>query len=314
VIIRWCWPRWLLRGRDPLRSVLVGRDWDVVIVDEAHRVRNPRSASGRLARERRSAVRSAPRRDRRQSGSGSQTVRGRAGVDRCPGRVGRRRMSGVHQLDPGLRFWLSYVEHGGGLIESVNGGALAWPRLELPAAEDLLGQARDTFTVDHGRIDLAAPLIRSYLPVIRAGAMIRYSVAGDEAFQERLGCWSDAETRRELPPALTAKRSCRLCRMRRTPPRCCPSISDRPSRPRIGCCQPGLTPGWRHWTARADLRAPPRSTAPGRTTGRCSTGSNADVPTRIPTGWRRSMPGPRRPVRSRPVGWPRSGRNTRPGG
>jgi len=40
--------------RDPLRSVLVGRDWDVVIVDEAHRVRNPRSASGRLARELRS--------------------------------------------------------------------------------------------------------------------------------------------------------------------------------------------------------------------------------------------------------------------
>ena len=40
--------------RDPLRSVLVGQDWDVVIVDEAHRVRNPRSASGRLARELRS--------------------------------------------------------------------------------------------------------------------------------------------------------------------------------------------------------------------------------------------------------------------
>ena len=37
--------------RDPLRSVLVARDWDVVVVDEAHRVRNPRSASGRLARD-----------------------------------------------------------------------------------------------------------------------------------------------------------------------------------------------------------------------------------------------------------------------
>jgi hypothetical protein len=162
------------------------------------------------------------------------------------------------QLDPGLRFWLSYVEHGGGLIEPVSGGALAvltdelqvwlglpetvsvtgdpqaaredgalllaaghpvldlsaeqvlsvgdvgqhalaWPRLELPAAEDLLEQARGTFDVDHGRIDLAAPPIRSYLPVIRAGAMVRYSVAGDEAFQERLECWVDADTRRELP-------------------------------------------------------------------------------------------------------------------
>jgi SNF2 family DNA or RNA helicase len=37
--------------RDPLRSVLVSRDWDVVVLDEAHRVRNPRSASGRLARD-----------------------------------------------------------------------------------------------------------------------------------------------------------------------------------------------------------------------------------------------------------------------
>ncbi|HEY6793450.1 MAG TPA: DEAD/DEAH box helicase [Kineosporiaceae bacterium] len=36
--------------RDPLRSLLVARDWDVVVLDEAHRVRNPRSASGRLAR------------------------------------------------------------------------------------------------------------------------------------------------------------------------------------------------------------------------------------------------------------------------
>jgi SNF2 family DNA or RNA helicase len=37
--------------RDPLRSALVGEDWDTVVIDEAHRVRGPRSASGRLARE-----------------------------------------------------------------------------------------------------------------------------------------------------------------------------------------------------------------------------------------------------------------------
>lgn len=37
--------------RDPLRSHLVAQEWDVVIIDEAHRVRNPRSASGRLARD-----------------------------------------------------------------------------------------------------------------------------------------------------------------------------------------------------------------------------------------------------------------------
>jgi SNF2 family DNA or RNA helicase len=36
--------------REPLRSVLTHRPWDAIIVDEAHRLRNPRSASGRLAR------------------------------------------------------------------------------------------------------------------------------------------------------------------------------------------------------------------------------------------------------------------------
>jgi SNF2 family DNA or RNA helicase len=37
--------------RDSLRSMLVEVEWDAVIIDEAHRVRAPRSASGRLARE-----------------------------------------------------------------------------------------------------------------------------------------------------------------------------------------------------------------------------------------------------------------------
>lgn len=36
--------------RPPLRSVLAGVRWDLVIVDEAHRLKNPRSASARLAR------------------------------------------------------------------------------------------------------------------------------------------------------------------------------------------------------------------------------------------------------------------------
>jgi len=36
--------------RDPLATALTERTWDLVIADEAHRLRNPRSASGRLAR------------------------------------------------------------------------------------------------------------------------------------------------------------------------------------------------------------------------------------------------------------------------
>jgi SNF2 family DNA or RNA helicase len=36
--------------REPFRSALASRPWDVVIMDEAHRLRNPGSASGRLAR------------------------------------------------------------------------------------------------------------------------------------------------------------------------------------------------------------------------------------------------------------------------
>jgi len=37
--------------REPAKSALVGAPWDLIVMDEAHRLRNPRSASGRLARE-----------------------------------------------------------------------------------------------------------------------------------------------------------------------------------------------------------------------------------------------------------------------
>jgi SNF2 family DNA or RNA helicase len=40
--------------RAPLKAELTGSAWDLLIIDEAHRVRNPRSASGKLARELRS--------------------------------------------------------------------------------------------------------------------------------------------------------------------------------------------------------------------------------------------------------------------
>ena len=40
--------------RDPLLSALTGQQWDLIVVDEAHRVRAPRSASGKLIRALRS--------------------------------------------------------------------------------------------------------------------------------------------------------------------------------------------------------------------------------------------------------------------
>ena len=40
--------------RDPLKSALTRDPWDLIVVDEAHRVRTPRSASGKLIRELRS--------------------------------------------------------------------------------------------------------------------------------------------------------------------------------------------------------------------------------------------------------------------
>jgi SNF2 family DNA or RNA helicase len=40
--------------RDPLRASLTAREWDLVVIDEAHRVRGARTASGRLARDLRS--------------------------------------------------------------------------------------------------------------------------------------------------------------------------------------------------------------------------------------------------------------------
>lgn len=40
--------------RSPLREVIAGAPWDLVIVDEAHRVKRPQSASGRLVRSLRS--------------------------------------------------------------------------------------------------------------------------------------------------------------------------------------------------------------------------------------------------------------------
>ncbi|MGH3182035.1 MAG: SNF2-related protein, partial [Streptosporangiaceae bacterium] len=40
--------------RDPLKAALTDGPWDLIVVDEAHRVRAPRSASGKLIRELRS--------------------------------------------------------------------------------------------------------------------------------------------------------------------------------------------------------------------------------------------------------------------
>lgn len=165
--------------------------------------------------------------------------------------------------DTGMRFFLSYVEHSGGLVDAGDDGAvvvlteplsallalpetlsvtddpetaredgalllapgspvlalsaeavlghadvgcgrLEWPADLLPHGDVLLDHARGAFPVDHGRIDPAGPPVRALLPVLRAGAMIRYVIAGDEAFQEQAECWLDATSCRELPSTVRA--------------------------------------------------------------------------------------------------------------
>ena len=81
---------------------------------------------------------------------------------------------------------------------------LAWPSAAPPSAGALLERLRDRVPVDHGRIDPAGePPATGYLPVLRVGALITYTVTLDERYQERQEAWVDATTGLPLAGAVS---------------------------------------------------------------------------------------------------------------
>lgn len=160
--------------------------------------------------------------------------------------------------DPGLRFWLRYVEDAGALCETaedsvlvllpdrlqaafdlpeetavtgdpavaredgallllsghpaleravrdvldagdVGHTVLAWPSAPAPDADLLLARARETFGVDHGRIDAAGEPTAAFLPVLIVGVLVNYTLSLDDHFQEELEVWVDARGSAEIP-------------------------------------------------------------------------------------------------------------------
>jgi hypothetical protein len=71
--------------------------------------------------------------------------------------------------------------------------------VRLPDRKALEGHARESFPVDHGRIDAADVPHPVYLPVLRAAALVTYEVSLDARFQERCEVWVDATNGRALP-------------------------------------------------------------------------------------------------------------------
>ena len=84
---------------------------------------------------------------------------------------------------------------------------LAWPAAgQAPlSSEALVERIRSHVVIDHGRIDATPDLPAvGYLPVLRVGALVTYTVTLDDRFQERQEVWVDATTALPVPPALVA--------------------------------------------------------------------------------------------------------------
>jgi len=77
--------------------------------------------------------------------------------------------------------------------------SLAAPAAAPPEPATLLARARDTLTVGHGRIDLAGVPELERIPVLRADALVTYSVALHERFQERAEAWLAVPGQVSLP-------------------------------------------------------------------------------------------------------------------
>ena len=69
---------------------------------------------------------------------------------------------------------------------------LCWPSSLPPSSSVLEARARQSFQVDHGRIDAAGEAASVYVPVLRVGALVAHGVSLDHRFREREEVWVDA--------------------------------------------------------------------------------------------------------------------------
>lgn len=76
---------------------------------------------------------------------------------------------------------------------------LAWPASQPPTPGDLVARAREAVGVEHGRIDPGGHPREVYLPLLRLGAAVTYTVSLEDRFQERQEVWVDARTGLALP-------------------------------------------------------------------------------------------------------------------
>lgn len=102
------------------------------------------------------------------------------------------------------------VQHGADLVLAegdVGVERLSWPASTPPDRGVLEGRARDSFAVDHGRIDAVDAPHHAYLPVLRAGALVTYEVSLDTRFQEPDEVWVDATSCVAIPDQTVARLS-----------------------------------------------------------------------------------------------------------
>jgi hypothetical protein len=74
-----------------------------------------------------------------------------------------------------------------------------------PPAGHLEAMARNQFTVDHGRIDVAGAPTRSVRAILRVGALVDYTLSSDDHYQECAECWVDVQSQRQLPAHVSTK-------------------------------------------------------------------------------------------------------------
>ncbi len=80
---------------------------------------------------------------------------------------------------------------------------LPWPRSAAPDGPTLLAKAREAFAIDHGRIDPQGAPVGAYLPVLRVGALVTYTLS--DRFQEREEVWIDGLNGLPLPDPLRSR-------------------------------------------------------------------------------------------------------------